>query len=203
MLGAAPEEGPGWLPDVSLPTFQGPPGPRPAHIYVSVSVDFPSSPAGQQVASHHPSVRQMTCPRSGSEREGLQTPRPGSLHSPLCMEAPPSWAHLETLLQGTSCHQIPGPVPNPQPQGPHSSSGPGPRPPLPGASGFTGAQDHSAFHSIHHHRSALHVTLYWHPHQAPSFIAPALQLHQLRPREMKPQSSGVTLPKVLWVRMAF
>lgn len=117
------------MPDVSLPTFQGPPGPRPAHIYVSVSVDFPSSPAGQQVASHHPSIRQMTCPRSGSEREGLQTPRPGSLHSPLCMEAPPSWAHLETLLQGTSCHQIPGPVPNPQPQGPHSSSGPGPRPP--------------------------------------------------------------------------
>lgn len=154
-LGLLRRKNPGGVPDVALPTFQGPPAPRPAHLYVSVSVDFPRSPEGQQVASHQPSMRQMTCPRSGSEQGvgwgGSGAPRPGSIPSPLCREAPPSWAHLEMLLQETPCHQNPGPVPNPWPQGSHSSSSPGPRPPLPGVSGFPGAQGHSPFQSVRHH----------------------------------------------------
>lgn len=95
------------------PTFQGPPAPRPAHIYVSVSVDFPRSPAGRQVASHHPSISQMTGPRSGKGGAADSHPftpfhgSPAMLGSP--RSAPPvgtvppdSWACAKPSASGAS-----------------------------------------------------------------------------------------------------
>lgn len=101
---------------------------------------------------------------------------------------------FRNTLSSGDCHQIPEPVPNPQPQGPAwspPSASWGPRaslvlkitapfpehsPPLPSAP-----------------RQPSPGTLTTSP--GCSFIAPILQMRQLRLRE---KFSGATLPKVLW-----